>query len=318
MLYPSQTGFHGIFGIKIDVDTERGTRIGVPNLLALLQELQIPATFLFSLGPDNTGRAIRRVFRRGFLQKVNRTNVVGTYGLRTLLNGVLWPGPHIGKLHASTMQKVQHAGFEVGIHAYDHQRWQDGVARMNQEQIETELAKARAEFADIFGYAAQAIGAPGWQANNKTLIAYDKANFLYASDCRGIYPFFPQIADQIFNTLQIPTTLPTIDELIGNPQTPLTQLTDHYISLLNKQFPNIMTIHAELEGMKYLDWFRQFLLALQKQDVTFKSLQEIAEEYLQQKSHVHICQLQPATIAGRSGTVMFQKSRNLNIPSSKA
>ncbi|MBU0744916.1 MAG: 4-deoxy-4-formamido-L-arabinose-phosphoundecaprenol deformylase, partial [Gammaproteobacteria bacterium] len=56
--------------IKIDVDTEIGTRIGVPNLISLLNELQIPATFYLSLGPDNTGRAIKRIFRKGFFKKV--------------------------------------------------------------------------------------------------------------------------------------------------------------------------------------------------------------------------------------------------------
>src|SRR5580698_5975056 len=93
--------------IKIDVDTDRGTRIGVPNMLKLFQELQIPATFLFSLGPDNTGRAIKRIFRPGFLKKVSRSGVVSTYGLRTLLNGVLLPGPHIGKRNSAIMQETQ-------------------------------------------------------------------------------------------------------------------------------------------------------------------------------------------------------------------
>ena len=49
--------------LKIDVDTERGTRLGIPELLAVLGKYAIPATFLLSLGPDNTGRAIRRIFR---------------------------------------------------------------------------------------------------------------------------------------------------------------------------------------------------------------------------------------------------------------
>ena len=83
--------------LKVDVDTDRGTRVGVPRLLDLFDEFGIQATFLFSLGPDNTGRAIRRIFRPGFFRKVARTGVVSTYGLRTLLNGVLWPGPHIGR-----------------------------------------------------------------------------------------------------------------------------------------------------------------------------------------------------------------------------
>ena len=74
-------------GLKVDVDTLRGTREGVPKLVELLRKHGVAATFLFSLGPDHTGRAIRRVFRRGFVGKVRRTSVVKHYGVRTLLYG---------------------------------------------------------------------------------------------------------------------------------------------------------------------------------------------------------------------------------------
>ena len=47
--------------LKVDVDTDRGTREGVPNLVAELRAAGVPACFLFSLGPDQTGRAITRV-----------------------------------------------------------------------------------------------------------------------------------------------------------------------------------------------------------------------------------------------------------------
>ena len=83
--------------LKIDVDTFRGTKEGVPRLSALLQKYGANATFLFSLGPDHTGRALKRIFRPGFFQKVKRTSVLSHYGLKTLLYGVLLPGPHIGK-----------------------------------------------------------------------------------------------------------------------------------------------------------------------------------------------------------------------------
>ena len=79
------------FVIKVDVDTDRGTREGVPALVAILKRHSVPATFLFSLGPDNTGKAIRRVFRPGFLKKVSRTRVTKLYGWRTLLSGTLLP-----------------------------------------------------------------------------------------------------------------------------------------------------------------------------------------------------------------------------------
>ena len=47
-------------GLKVDVDTLRGTREGVPRLTALFKKLEMDATFYFSVGPDHTGRAMRR------------------------------------------------------------------------------------------------------------------------------------------------------------------------------------------------------------------------------------------------------------------
>jgi undecaprenyl phosphate-alpha-L-ara4FN deformylase len=287
--------------IKIDVDTEVGTRIGIPNFLFLLKELQVPATFYLSLGPDNTGRAIKRIFRRGFLKKCARTNVISTYGLRTLLNGVLFPGPYIGKRHEQLLRTIKEQGFDVGIHAYDHQKWQDGAALMAQGKLATEFQKALNEFQRIFGTSAVTAAAPGWQANEKTLAVYDQANFAYASDSRGASPFFPKIGDNIYKTLQIPTTLPTLDELLGCPEFPLEKLTAHYLSLLKQGALNVLTIHAELEGMKYLAWFRSFLVAFKKQKIQFTNLSNIANA-----GEFPVCELVQAEVAGRSGKLAWQ------------
>src|SRR5512143_307464 len=110
--------------LKVDVDTLRGTREGVPRLVGMLRRHGAGATFLFSLGPDHTGRAIKRALRPGFMQKVGRTSVLQHYGVRTLLYGTLLPGPDIGKRCADTMRRVRDEGFEVGIHAWDHVKWQ--------------------------------------------------------------------------------------------------------------------------------------------------------------------------------------------------
>ena len=83
--------------LKVDVDTLRGTLEGVPSLLRMLARRKTRATFLFSLGPDHTGRALKRIFRPGFLAKVRRTSVGSNYGLKTLLYGTLLPGPDIGR-----------------------------------------------------------------------------------------------------------------------------------------------------------------------------------------------------------------------------
>lgn len=292
--------------IKIDVDTERGTRLGIPQLMKILKKYEVAATFLFSLGPDNTGRAIRRIFRPGFFKKARRTSVLEIYGWRTLLNGILWPGPHIGERHGDLLLQVRDKGHEVGIHCYDHVRWQDGLFKMTMQEVRDELGRARKVFRDIFEEDARTAGAAGWQANHNSLQAYDEAGFLYASDCRGQTPFFPKIENQIFRTLQIPTTLPTLDELLGRPEYPLDNLVNHYVSLLHPHRLNVLTIHTELEGMLYHDWFDGILRACQEKGVEFVLMGDVAELLLKNRKNLPICELIQGEIDGRSGILAVQ------------
>jgi peptidoglycan/xylan/chitin deacetylase (PgdA/CDA1 family) len=299
-----------LLSIKVDVDTDRGTRIGVPNLLALFDEFRVRATFLFSLGPDNTGRAIKRIFRPGFLSKVRRTSVVSTYGIRTLLNGVLLPGPHVGRRNEGVMRATRDKGHEVGIHCYDHIRWQDGLARMTRAEVFEEFGKARKEFERIFREPARTAGSAGWQANVFSLAAYDDAGLLYASDSRGTGPFYPRAGTTVYKTLQIPTTLPTLDELLGRPAFPEDRIVDHYLSLLRPGAPNILTIHAELEGMKKTALFRAFLARMQDRPVEIVKLDDLARDLLRNPSAIPICDLVSGTIEGRSGTLAVQACGN--------
>ncbi len=289
--------------LKVDVDTDRGTREGVPNLAADCREFSAPACFLFSLGPDQTGRAITRVLRPGFFQKVSRTSVVQIYGVRTLLNGTLLPAPHIGRRNAAVMRAVRDAGFEIGIHSYNHYRWQDYVQTMSLTAVREEFVAARAEFLRIFGSEATTAGAPGWQSNARSREVYDEANLLYASDTRGGAPCFPRIDGKVFKTLEIPSTLPTFDELMGRPEYPDEKIAAHYLSLLRDDQVNVFTLHAEIEGMGRRTLFRELLAACRARGVEFIRLDAYARELLVQRAAIPIRDQAMAEIDGRSGLV---------------
>lgn len=292
--------------LKVDVDTDRGTRVGIPNLVADCREFGVPACFLFSLGPDNTGKAIRRVFRPGFFQKVSRTSVVQLYGVRTLLNGTLLPAPHIGRRNEAVIAGVAEAGFEVGIHCHDHFKWQDYLPAMSLPQVRAEFAAARREFTRIFGHESRTAGAAGWQSTLHSREVYDEARLLYASDTRGSRPFFPRIDGRVFKTLEIPSTLPTFDELMGRPEYPEAAIVPHYLSLLRPDRPNVFTLHAEIEGMGKRALFRQLLAACKQAGVEFIRLDELARELLVNRSAIPVCDQVMAEIDGRSGLVATQ------------
>ena len=262
--------------LKVDVDTLRGTLEGVPALLRLFDTHQVRATFLFSLGPDHTGRALRRVFRPGFLTKVRRTSVASHYGLKTLMYGTLLPGPHIGRRAGNVMREVAAAGHEVGIHCYDHIRWQDFVAKKNADWTRREMQRAVDVFQEVFGHEAKVIGAAGWQINAHALALEEEFGFSYASDVRGESAFYPLLEGVASACLQIPTTLPTLDELIGRDDIAAANVHEVVFEASRKALPDghVYTLHAELEGMALAPVMQRLLAGWQAAGDTLGTLRD--------------------------------------------
>ena len=247
--------------LKVDVDTYRGTRVGVPRLVELLKKHGAGATFLFSLGPDHTGRAITRLFRRGFLSKVRRTSVLSHYGVVTLLYGTLLPGPNIGRRCADIMRRVRDEGFEVGIHTYDHVRWQDHVSDEGAGWTRRQMELACDRFRDIFGSDPKVHGAAGWRMNRHAYRLTQLLGFDYCSDTRGTQPFVPVYQAEIIACPQLPTTLPTLDEMIGVDGVAVDNVAQHLLERSRDALPSghVFTLHAELEGMKLEPVFERLL-----------------------------------------------------------
>ena len=297
-----------LIALKVDVDTYRGTREGAVRLAQLLERLAARATFLFSLGPDHTGRAIRRVFRRGFLGKVQRTSVLEHYGLKTLLYGVLLPGPHVGRGCRAAMQEIARRGFEVGVHTWDHVRWQDGVAGASEAWTRRELTLAREEFMEVFGRAPVVHGAAGWQMNRYVPALQQELGFRYASDTRGRGPFLPLLASGSANVPQLPTTLPTFDELIGRANLAGADPVDHLLALTDAPGArdHVFTLHAELEGGKYLPSFERLLRAWRQRGAQLTDLASYAATL--DVHNLPRCAIAAGTVPGRSGTLAVQAS----------
>lgn len=295
--------------LKVDVDTYRGTLEGVPALLRLLDKFGIEATFLFSLGPDHTGRALKRIFRPGFLRKVSRTSVLSHYGIRTLLYGVLLPGPDIGIRCATLLRSVQSAGHEVGIHTWDHIRWQDGVESADDAWTEREMRKAAARFADIFHTPPRTHGAAGWQMNDHALELTAELGFKYCSDTRGVSPFLPCLGDKVIACPQLPTTLPTLDELIGHNGLSERNVADALLAATAQvpRHPQVYTLHAELEGMRLAPVFERLLMGWRAQGYELASTRRVCAEL--DLIHLPVHRVARGTVPGRSGTLIVQGER---------
>lgn len=287
--------------VKVDVCTHAGLKHGVPALMRLFDEFNLRASFFVSCGPDHSGRAIRRIFRPGFLRKMRRTSAVSTYGWRTVLYGTLLPGPQIARAFPETMRALVHSGHEVGMHGYDHVYWQDRLPALSVTAVQAEIERGRSAFRDVVGEEPRAFGAPGWQCTPASFAGEDAAHFVYHSDTRGSAPFIPEMGGQRFRTLEIPTTTPTLDEIYGEVGTTAGELTTFYRQHLHPGV-NVHTVHAEMEGMAHMPLLRHLLESV-RHEVRWSRLIDVAE----QTTAAAVAQVIVGAIAGRAGTVAWQE-----------
>ncbi|MGH8208679.1 MAG: polysaccharide deacetylase family protein [Steroidobacteraceae bacterium] len=278
----------------------------MPRLARVLTQVGAQATFLFSVGPDHTGRAIKRVFRPGFMGKVKRTSVVEHYGLKTLMYGVLLPGPHIGRRCRESMLEISRSGFEVGVHTYDHIKWQDGVAGASEPWTRRELTLALDAFVEIFAQRPSIHGAAGWQVNSYLPALEQELGFRYASDTRGVCPFVPVAGGAEVAVPQLPTTLPTLDELIGRPDLDGVDPVDHLLALTaqDAERDHVFTLHAELEGGAYLESFERLLRTWRTRGAHLTDLATYAGTLDVKK--LPRCKIVAGSVPGRSGVLALQ------------
>jgi undecaprenyl phosphate-alpha-L-ara4FN deformylase len=289
--------------LKVDCDTEEGTRAGVPRLVEILGARGIRATFFFTLGPDRSGVAVKRIFtKKGFLKKMLRTRAPSLYGWRTMLSGTLLPAPMIGVRAAEAMRVTVKGGHGTGVHGWDHVGWHDRLDAMTLEEIRSDYGRAHAEFLRIFGIPARASAAPGWTVNARSLEVQEERALLFTSDTRGGSYFFPRAGERVFRTLEIPTTLPTLDETLAWPELHSDDDQRRFFRDAARG-TQVHTIHAEVEGRSKAELFEAILDDWLTDGVTFPLLSDLAREALAHHDAIPARPLSRIPLPGRAGDV---------------
>ncbi len=289
-------------GLRIDVDTLRGTRYGVPALGNLLAKFGVLGSFFFSVGPDNMGRHFWRLLRPGFFWKMLRTRAASLYGWDIVLRGTAWPGPVIGRRLPHLIAAIARAGHEAGLHCWDHHAWQTGIDAMTGQEISQSLRQGAHALAGIIGHPPTCSADPAWKSLNGVLLEKEHLPFAYNSDCRGRSIFYPVVAGKPLSQPQIPVTLPTYDEVVGHGGVTARNYNDFMLSRISATGLNVLTIHAEVEGITCLPMFERFLSSARSMGANLMPLGQL----LKRADQIETARIEPREIAGREGWVACQ------------
>jgi undecaprenyl phosphate-alpha-L-ara4FN deformylase len=262
--------------LKIDADTLRATREGVPNLVEILERHEAGATFFFGVGPDHGG----------FMSKVLR-------GL---------PVPDIGRRCADVMRATRDAGFEVGLHAWDAARWRARIEHADADWTAQQLALAMTRYEEIFGERASVHAAPGWRMNKHAFRATQALAFDYACDTRGTHPFIPILRAEIVACPQVPVTLPTLDELVGRDANEGAAM-ERLLAATASPAHHVFSLRA-IEGVKRAALLEKLLEGWKAQGYTLVSTRDLLAAVAEGGLPMH--SVTEAALAGRKATVAHQ------------
>ncbi|MGD0230016.1 MAG: polysaccharide deacetylase family protein [Syntrophorhabdales bacterium] len=294
-----------VIGLEVHVDTFEGMRHGVPRLLDLFEKYRVAVSFFVPMGKDHTGWTIKRVITRpGFLSKAQRAGPLKTYGLKTLMRGLLLPGAEIAKRHHGLLREITDRGHELGIHGLDHVYWHDHIKHMDRDRTEKILQKAVSVYEALLGKKPLSFAAPGWMINAHALAFFEEHGFAYTSDTRGLTPFYPRMGGRTFKVIQLPSTLPTLDEMVGLEGDDPLGLARFFARSLTDGL-NIISVHTELEGNRWTGFLASFIEQSLERAYQYERLIDIAAS-IRAEGNLPVCDCLYGTIRGRAGEVTLQ------------
>jgi len=171
------------------------------------------------------------------------------------------------------------------------------------------MQRAHDRFIDVFGSAAQTCGAAGWQMSRDALRAQGTLGYRYASDARAdsasYGPFWPLVKAEPMPVVQIPTTLPTLDEMIGLAGCTADNVHERLLAMTAQdRRDHVFTLHAELEGMALLPVMERLIAGWREQGYELISTGQYFDRL--DVNALPFCEVEWGTLAGRSGTLIKQ------------
>ncbi|WP_456412937.1 polysaccharide deacetylase family protein [Thiolapillus sp.] len=243
--------------LKIDVPTLRAATVGVPRLLKLLEEYQVTASFFFAVEYSAQGK--------GLVEKA-----VSLLGKR----------PKAEMTLQEAMLAVADAGHEIGLMGFDAGAWRKQAAFANADWTSHQLALGMETFEQLLGHAPNRFAAPGWQVNAHLLAMEERLEFRYASDVRGKYPFLPRLHNIVSRCPQIPTTLPTLSEMLAREDIEPEKAHEYLYAESRHVLPfgHVYSANADNEGIEHLDFMEKMLVMWKGQEGSLRTLGEIRRE----------------------------------------
>ncbi|MCB1724011.1 MAG: deacylase [Gammaproteobacteria bacterium] len=287
--------------LRVEVHTLHGLGEGVPRLMRLFSDYQVRASFFFPFGRDLSGREPLSAWRA-------RRHI----GRAALLYGTLLPAPRLGEQSARLMRLAASNGHDVGLLGGSPLLWRRRLANAGDGWVAAQLHAAWRACNDVMpDQGPAALATPAWQTAPAVLGAVNAERFRYTSMTRGRMPYLPLLQGVRSDVVEIPTTLPTVDEMLRQPGVDTTNVHEYLYAESQHVRPagHVFSLTAEREGGDRFALLEKLIVMWKGQEGSVRALQDVLHD------------LQPSTLprhqvgwAIPQGGDAYQATQSIEVP----
>jgi hypothetical protein len=235
----------------------------------LFSEFQVRASFFFPLGLDCPGRYPSRAWAsRAYLP------------WQDLLRGGILPARDFGSESRRLFELARKDGHDVGLVGVSPFAWAEKMAIADSDWVGSQFAAIDTAVEEWCPNDRGGLASMGWQVHPALIEGLVPERAAYSSVCRGKMPFYPVLQGKRSAIPEIPTTLPTVQELLLCPEVTLQNVHEYLYAESCHVLPagHVFTLFADREGIAGITLMEKLLTMWKGQDGSVRALGDVLRE----------------------------------------
>ncbi|MBU2576878.1 MAG: polysaccharide deacetylase family protein [Nanoarchaeota archaeon] len=256
-----------VFSLRIDLESDKGIREGVPKILALLKKYNIKASFYVAMGGESNILELLR-----YQKKLPGKRKISVFSRGEMLRMVFFPRDFVLG-NKKIFQKILDEGHELGIHGWKHREWTRGLEKIDVRKV---IRKAVEKYTKLFGKKPQSFCAPAFRTNNEVVRILSSQGIKVISDFEG------DSTKKVDGLINVPITLrgegntPIIEYLVGEGYLDK-EILDKVTSAIKRKKFSSLYIHGLFECRKKIGLLENLFKWLEKNKIKTKKIMDVVD-----------------------------------------
>lgn len=253
------------FTLRVDVESQKGIKEGLPKILDLLKKHRLHASFYLTMGGESGFFDIIR-----YRKRLPGERSIKVFSTPEKIRMLLFPKDFVGK-NRRILERILSEGHELGIHGWKHRRWSRGLT---EKIAEKDLDLAISRYKKLFNRIPRTFSAPAFNINKGIIRILDKKGFKVISDLDGKKPFKVK-GTKIINvpiTIKGKYNTPIIEYLVSkHKEDP--DILEYLKKEINKKSFSSIYIHDLFECRLKISLLDKLLKFLKERNIKVKTIE---------------------------------------------